>query len=72
LNELLGGPDAGENEGPARLPKTEAGKSERAPENFQLDVTEATVSVAGTLTTSINASEADQRSARDVRARLKE
>jgi hypothetical protein len=47
LNELLGGPDAFENEGPTRLPKTEAGKPERAPVNFQPDVTEATVSVTG-------------------------
>ena len=64
--------DADSNETSAQSPKIEAGRLERAPENFQLDVTEATVSVAGKLTTSITVSEADQRNARDVRARLKE
>ena len=64
--------DADSNETSAQLPKIEAGRLERAPENFQLYVTEATVSVAGKLTTSITVSEADQRNARDVRARLKE
>ena len=64
--------DADSNETSAQLPKIEAGRLERAPENFQLDVTEATVPVAGKLTTSITVSEADQRNARDVRARLKE
>ena len=64
--------DADSNETSAQLPKIEAGRLERAPENFQLDVTEATVSVAGKLTTSITVSETDQRNARDVRARLKE
>jgi hypothetical protein len=66
LNELLGGPDAGENEGPACLPKTEVGKPGRAPENFPPDVTEATASVAVNLTTPITVSEAGQRNARDV------
>ena len=33
------------------LPKTEAGKPGRVPQNFQPDVTEATVSVAGKLIT---------------------
>ena len=56
----------------AHLPKDEAGMPGRAPENFQLDVTEATVSVAGNITTSITVSEAGQRNARDMRARLKE
>ena len=64
--------DANESRILAHLPKAEAGKLRRAPENFPLDVTEATVSVAGNLTTPITVSEADQRNARDVRARLKE
>ena len=50
----------------------EAGKPGCAPANYQPDVTEATVSVAGKLSTPITVSEADQRNARDVRARLKE
>ena len=72
MNDLLGAKEAGKGEDLEDLPKDEAGKPERAPSNFQPDVTEATVSVAGRLTTSINASEADQRNARDMRARLKE
>jgi hypothetical protein len=66
LNELLGGPDAGENEGPARLPKTEAAKPERAPENFQRDVTEATVSVTGNGPGPTTVSEAHEREACNV------
>ena len=46
LNDLLGGKEADENETPANLPKTEAGRPGRARENSQPDVTEATVSVA--------------------------
>jgi hypothetical protein len=72
LNDLLGAKEPGKSETLAQLPKIEAGRLERAPENFQLDVTEVTVSVAGKLTTSITVSEADQRNAHDVRARLKE
>ena len=55
----------------AHLPKAEAGKLGRAPESFPPDATEATVSVAGNLNTSITVSEADQRNARDMWARLK-
>ena len=64
--------DADANRAPVHLPKDEAGRPERVPVNYPSDVTEATVSVAGKLTTSITVSEADQRNARDVRARLKE
>jgi hypothetical protein len=66
LKELLGGPDAGENEDPARLPKTEAGKPGRAPENFQPEVTEETASADDTLTVRILVSEAGERNACDV------
>ena len=72
MNDLLGAKEAGESEALEDLPKDEAGRPERASENFRPGVTEATVSVAGKLTTSITVSEADQRNARDVRARLKE
>ena len=72
MNDLLGGKEAGEGDALVDLPKDEAGRPERAPENFRPGVTEATVSVAEKLTTSITVSEADQRNARDVRARLKE
>ena len=44
----------------------EAEKPERAPENFPPDVTEATVSVAGKLSTPNTVSEAGQRNACDV------
>ena len=46
MNDLLGAKEAGKGEGLADLPKTEAGKPERAPANFQPDVTEVTVSFA--------------------------
>jgi len=46
LNDLLGRKEAGEDETLANLPKTEAGKPERAPENFQLDLSEVTASGA--------------------------
>ena len=46
MNELLGGWDAGRLKAMAHLPKAEAGRSGRAPENFQPGVSEATVSVA--------------------------
>jgi hypothetical protein len=72
LNDLLGAKDAGESETFADLPKDEAGMPGRAPANFQSDVSEATVSVAGKLSTKITVSEAGQRNARDVRARMKE
>jgi hypothetical protein len=72
LNELLGGGGCWCKRIPAELPKDEVGKPVRAPDNFPPDVTEVTVSVAGNLTTSITVSEADQRNARDMRARLKE
>ena len=58
--------DADVNRTLANLPKAGAGKLVRAPDNFPPDVTEATVSVAGNLTTLITVSEADQRNARDV------
>ena len=46
IHELLGEREAGENETLAHLPKTEAGKPGRAPENLQPDVSEATLSAA--------------------------
>ena len=46
LNDLLGGPDAGENEALTTLPRTEAGMPERAPVNFPPGVTEVTASGA--------------------------
>ena len=58
--------DADGNETPAQLPKDEAGKPGRAPENFQPDVTEAAVSVVGKLTISNTVSEAGQRNVCDV------
>ena len=61
--------DADVNQAPTHLPKTEAGKPGRAPVNFQLDVTEAPVSVAEKLTAPITVSEAGQRHACDARAR---
>ena len=48
------------------LPKDEAGTPGRAPEEFQLDVTEATVSMAEKLTTPITVSEAGQRNICEV------
>ncbi len=50
----------------AHLPKDEAGKHERAPVNFQPDVTEATVSVVVELATPVTVYEAGQRHACDV------
>ena len=58
--------DADERRTLARLPKAEAGKPERAPVNFHPDVTEATVSVAGKLSTPITVSEAGPGNACDV------
>ena len=52
LNDLLGGPDAGEGEAMANLPKTEAWMPERARANFRPAVTEATASGAYKLTAS--------------------
>ena len=46
-----------------KVAEIEAGKPGRAPANFQPDVTEATVSVAGKLSTPITVSEAGQRKA---------
>ena len=46
LNDLLGGPDAGENEALTDLPRTEAGMLERVPVKFLPAVTEATASGA--------------------------
>ncbi len=66
LNDLLGGKEAGEDETFANLPKAEAGKPERAPENFQPDLSEVTASAAGKLTVTVTVSEADQLNARNV------
>ena len=51
---------------PGKVAEIEAGKPGRAPANFQPDVTEATMSVAGKLSTPITVSEAGQRNAFDV------
>ena len=69
MNDLLGGKEAGEGDALVDLPKDEAGRPERALENLQSDVSEATASVVGKLSTPITVSEAGQRNARDVRAR---
>ena len=66
MNDLLGAKEADKGEVLVDLPKDEAGKPGRAPANFQPDVTEATVSVAGKSTTPITVSEAGQRNACDV------
>ena len=49
-----------------RVAEIEVGKPGRAPENLQSDVSEATTSVVGKLTTSTFVSEAGQRNACDV------
>jgi hypothetical protein len=66
LNDLLGAKEAGEGKALANLPKTEVGRPERALENLQSDVSEATASVMGKLTTPTIASEAGQRNAWNV------
>ena len=58
--------DADERRTLAHLPKVEAGRFGRVPEEFQLDVTEATVSMAEKLTTPITVSEAGQRNTCEV------
>ncbi len=58
--------DADRNETLAHLPKIEVGTPERAPENLQPDVSEATVSVTEDVTTPKTVSEAGQRNAYDV------
>ena len=58
--------DADVNRALANLPKAGAGKPGRAPANFQPDLTDATVSVAGKLSTPNTVSEAGQGNARDV------
>ena len=63
LNDLLGAKEAGEGETLGDLPKAEAGRPERALENLQSDVSEATASVVRKLSTPITVSEADQRNA---------
>ena len=66
MNDLLGGKEAGEGDALVDLPKAEAVKPERAPANFQADVTEAAVSMAEKLTTPITVSEAGQRNTCEV------
>jgi hypothetical protein len=58
--------DADANETIAELPKAGVGRPGRALANFPPDVTEATVSVAGNLTTPITVSEAGQRNVCDA------
>ena len=66
LNDLLGAKEAGKSETLAHLPKAEEGRPERALENLSPDVSEATASVVGKLSTPITVSEADQRNACNV------
>ena len=66
LERLVRREGSRESETLAHLPKAEAGRPERALENLQLDVSEATVSVVGKLSTPITVSEAHQRNVRDV------
>jgi hypothetical protein len=66
LNDLLGAKEARESETLADLPKAEAGKPGRAPDNLSPDVSEATASVVGKMTTPITVSEAGQRNVCDV------
>ena len=63
MNDLLGAKEAGKGEVLVDLPKDEAGMPGRAPANFQPDVTEAAVSMAGKLSTPNTVSEAGQRNA---------
>jgi hypothetical protein len=58
--------DADELEGPACLPKTEAGRLERASECFQPGLTEATVSASESMTTLNTVAEAGMRNACEV------
>ena len=46
MNDLLGAKEPGAGEDLTDLPKDEAGRPGRAPENFQPGISEATVSVA--------------------------
>ena len=66
MNDLLGAKEAGEGDALVHLPKAEAGKLGRAPEKLSPDVSEATASVVGKLTTPSTVSEAGQRNACDV------
>ena len=66
LERLVRREGSRESETLAHLPKTEAGRPGRAPVNFQPGVSEATVSVAGKLSTPNTVSEAGQRNACDV------
>ena len=58
--------DADANRAPTHLPKDEAGRPGRAPENFRPGVSEAAVSVPDELTMPNTVSEAGKRSACDV------
>ena len=66
LERLVRREGSRESETLAHLPKAEAGRPERALENLQSDVSEATASVVGKLTTPNTVSEAHQRNVRDV------
>ena len=46
MNDLLGAKEAGEGKALTHLPKTEVRTPERAPENYQPDLSEATASGA--------------------------
>ena len=66
MNDLLGGPDAGEGEAVATLPKTEARKPDRAPVNPQWVVSEALDQARENEPMTIVASEAGKRNACDM------
>ena len=66
MNDLLGAKEAGESETLATVAEIEVGKPERAPANLSPDVSEATASVVGKLTTPNTVSEAGQGNACDV------
>jgi len=58
LNDLLGGKEAGEVETPANLPKGRSPEAGTRPVRLELDVSEATASVADRLAAPITVSEA--------------
>ena len=66
MNDLLGAKEAGKSETLATVAEIEVGKPGRAPENLSPDVSEATASVVGKLTTLNTVSEAGQGNACDV------
>ena len=66
MNELLGGPDAGEGKAVANLPKTEAQMPERAPQTFSWTCQKRQHLERQNQTKANVATEAGQRNACDV------